>query len=220
MPDLSIFSSTGVFGGKDFQASLTKHRFSKRIEEKLNCPKCRSSLKYVGKPESYYYLYYCPKCKDLWDVLPQEGVTNGILNWTYTPSTTSLGYHSGILSLIFFLILPLLTLSNSSDLVKLDTFYNTNNQNYQITIDKTASYLSVDEFKSQVIAGSIEKSNLAQTISTRISEWRDQVNDYNLAIASMQYFDQNIFTGILYPNRVQELKPLVLKQEVPHEVYA
>lgn len=150
-----------------------------------------------------YLIGLIPLALLLWGIIVEEkeGYGEGVMQI----------FIGGILSLIFFLILPLLTLSNSSDLVKLDTFYNTNNQNYQITIDKTASYLSVDEFKSQVIAGSIEKSNLAQTISNRIAEWRDQVNDYNLAIASMQYFDQNIFTGILYPNRVQELKPLVLK---------
>ena len=142
----------------------------------------------------------------IWGIIEQRGGRGSSDGDGYFQLT-----FGSILSVVFFISLPLISLGNGSDLVKLETFYKSNNQNYQITIDKTASYLSIEEFTSQVIAGSIEKTNLAQSVSTRLAEWRDRTNEYNLSLASMQYLDRNIWVGILYPNKVQDLKLLILK---------
>ena len=42
----------------------------------------------------------------------------------------------------------------------------------------------------------------------RLAEWRDEVIEYNLTIASMKYYDSNIWTGVLFPDEVQNMKLL------------
>jgi len=119
-----------------------------------------------------------------------------------------------IFTIVVGLICMCFTLSNGNGLRKLEAFYTANALNYETAVDRTASYLSQEKFTIEVLVpveGSIEKLELAGYISTRITEWRDAVNIYNTTIASMQYWDSNIFTGVLVPNKVQDMKLLIIK---------
>jgi hypothetical protein len=126
---------------------------------------------------------------------------------------TGVLYGFGIAFLVLsILILSIYTIDNYNGLAKWKAFYETNNTNYAITIDKTASYLSSDKFVSgALVEGSIEKVQLGPAISDRIKEWRDAVNDYNTTIASLKFFDSNIWTGVMVPDEVQNMKLLVIK---------
>ncbi len=117
-------------------------------------------------------------------------------------------------SLVVGLICMCFILSNGSGLRKLEAFYTVNALNYETAVDRTASYLSEERFVVEAlipVEGSIEKLELTGFISSRITEWRDAVIRYNNTIASMQYWDDNIFTGVLVPDRVQGMKLLVIK---------
>ena len=119
-----------------------------------------------------------------------------------------------LFALALGIIIPLVTLANGSGLAKWQAFYSANAQNYEIAVDETASYLSADQYVEHAlipIEGSIERFKLTEAVSTRIAEWRDGVNKYNLTIASMKYFDGNIFTGVLVPDAVQDMKFLIIK---------
>jgi len=107
---------------------------------------------------------------------------------------------------------PTISIANSNGLAKWQAFYTANTQNYEIAVDETASYLSQDEFaKNTLIDGSIERFSQAGFVSERIKEWRDAVNEYNTTIASMQYFNRNVFTGVLVPNEVEDMRLLIIK---------
>ena len=106
------------------------------------------------------------------------------------------------------LILGGITLASGEGLARLQTFYEVNNQNYATTLNQTEALLSTEKFTSQLVAGSIEKLQVASTVSERIKEWRDKVNEYNTATASMKYYDSNIWTGVLIPDEVQNMKLL------------
>ena len=103
------------------------------------------------------------------------------------------------------------TLSNANTLAKLEVFYEVNSQNYEVAIDNTASYLSQEQFTGSMVDGSVEKWQQAGYVSERIKEWRNAVNDYNTQIASFKYYDSNLFTSNVVPNRVQDFKFLIIK---------
>jgi len=113
-----------------------------------------------------------------------------------------------------FLVPTLVTMNNGAGLMKLEAFYQANSSNYAIAVDETASYLSAEKYIENAfipIEGSIEKFKQSQIASERIKEWRDAVIKYNETIASMKYYNRNIFTGILVPNRVEEAKLLIMQ---------
>jgi hypothetical protein len=120
---------------------------------------------------------------------------------------------SGTMLVIGLLIgLPIQTFKNGATVAEMQTFLESNTKNYQYSIDETASYLSSDTFKDNVLVeGSIEKLQQAGYVSERIKEWRDSVNDYNTKLASMKYYNSNIFLGVLYPNAVDDMKMLIIK---------
>ncbi len=93
----------------------------------------------------------------------------------------------------------------------LESFYNSNANTYQIAADKTATYLSTEEFTKQIIAGSLEKQALANTISQRIQEWRDAVVAYNQNLQTYRLFKANMWLGIFYPELPDYLKPLQIQ---------
>ncbi len=115
------------------------------------------------------------------------------------------------LLIILLLISSIWAINNGEGLAKWQAFHDANVANYEITVDKTASYLSEEAFTNTLIEGSVEKWQQAGYVSERISEWRDAVNEYNLTIASMKYYNQNIFTGVLVPDGVEDSKLLIIK---------
>ena len=103
------------------------------------------------------------------------------------------------------------TINNYISYPQHKAFYEVNAQNYAITVDETSVLLSQEKYISEAlipIEGSIEKTELAKTISDRIVEWRDAVNLYNQTIASLQYLDNTIWFGCMIPDEVHELKML------------
>lgn len=121
----------------------------------------------------------------------------------------------GLLSLMAGLVMiPVLfftTMANGDGLAKWKVFYSNNVSNYQIAIDRTNSYLSQEVFTNVLIQGSIEKASQSVVASERVKEWRDAVNDYNLTIASMQYYRKNIWTRPLVPEEVLDMKMMVIR---------
>jgi len=115
------------------------------------------------------------------------------------------------LGLSLLLILPSCGLRNGAGLAEWQAFHYANSRNYKITVDETASYLSQEQFTAKLVEGSIEKLKQAGYVSERIKEWRDSVNEYNTTIASMQYFNRNVFTGVLVPNEVEDMRLLIIK---------
>ena len=123
-----------------------------------------------------------------------------------------LGVIGAAILIALLITYPCVTVSKGSDLAKHQAFFEANTQNFAIAVDDTAAYLSVDSFaEGLLIEGSLEKVQLATIVGERITEWRDAVNAYNLEIASMQYYDQNFFLGVLFPDAVQEMKLLIIE---------
>lgn len=98
--------------------------------------------------------------------------------------------------------------SNLERTAYLESFYYSNVSVYETASDLTASYLSENNFVDQIIAGSIEKAELATEISNRIAEWRDGIVAYNQILATYSKWDNNIFIGIFVPNLDPNLKYL------------
>ena len=116
-----------------------------------------------------------------------------------------------LLAFLFYLIVLLIHLTNYSGVEQWEAFYNNNTQNYQIAIDKTSSYLSSDLFKDVLVQGSVEKLQQAGYVSERIKEFRDSANTYNTTLASLKYFNNNPIFGVLVPDKVEDMKFLVIK---------
>lgn len=115
----------------------------------------------------------------------------------------------GIIAAVVFLIVCIaVPAGKGAALARMEAFYEANVQNYEVAADKTASYLSMEEFQALFIAGSIEKLELADEIAARILEWRDAVNRYNNKLASFTYYDQNAWVGTFYPTPPEHLKLL------------
>lgn len=93
----------------------------------------------------------------------------------------------------------------------LESFYNSNANAFQVAADKTATYLSSDEFAKQLIAGSLEKQGLANIISQRIQEWRDAVVTYNQILQTYKLYKSNIWIGAFLPSLDDYLKPLKIQ---------
>lgn len=117
---------------------------------------------------------------------------------------------SGVLSPLLIAACCTLYMGNLEDRAKLEAIYFNNIQNYQVAITETTTYLSQDEFINQLIAGSIEKTNLGEQIAGRIAEWRNIVNDYNIQYNIYKAMSGNIFTGIFYPEIPDELRMLTI----------
>jgi len=93
----------------------------------------------------------------------------------------------------------------------LESFYLSNSVSYQVAVDKTASYLSEEEFTNKLVAGNIEKLQLATSISDRIAEWRNSVVAYNQQLKKYQLFNDNIVFGLFMPSLDSEIRPIVIQ---------
>jgi hypothetical protein len=93
----------------------------------------------------------------------------------------------------------------------LESFYQSNATNYKVAADMTASYLSQDKFIEQIIAGSIEKQQLATEISKRIAEWRDGVITYNQILITYKAWDNNLLVGVFVPDLPDYLQTLEIQ---------
>lgn len=117
--------------------------------------------------------------------------------------------------IIFTLIVGGITIGNNVQVAKHQAFYDGNTRNYEVIVDRTASYLSKQTFIETAlipIEGSIEKFNLTKDLNNRLLEWRNAVNNYNLSIASLKYFDNNPLFGSMIPDSVQDMKLLVIEE--------
>jgi len=106
-----------------------------------------------------------------------------------------------------------LPISNLGDANNLQTFYDVNASNYATTIQDTQNILTIDSnlVTQSLIEGSVEKTNVGASLSTRIAEYRDAVNEYNAGLRRMRSYDHNTTLGILYPTLPDYLKPIVIK---------
>ena len=103
-------------------------------------------------------------------------------------------------------------IANYGKVLRMEAFYSANSINYQVAVDKTASYLSVDEYVNTIlIEGSIEKFEYANQVALRVQEWRDAVNEYNKEFLEFKRWDKNFWLGIYYPTPPDELKLLVIE---------
>jgi len=116
-----------------------------------------------------------------------------------------------VTGLIFLAICIGAPLHSGAAVARYSTFYETNNINYGIAVNETASYLSQEKFENQLIAGSIEKFQQAGYVSERIKEWRDSVNGYNLNLASYRYYSENFWIGVLLVDLPDTVKTLVIE---------
>ena len=92
-----------------------------------------------------------------------------------------------------------------------EAFYDFNTANYLVAVDKTAAYLSQEEFESTLIQGSVERWKQAGYVSERIREWRDSVNRYNQNLARLRSLDRNIWFGLVIPNVPDRLQFIAIK---------
>ena len=141
----------------------------------------------------------------------------GFTAWLWYRTCQDDEWGMGATLITIFVTLPAILIptcwafSNGEGLARWQTFYEVNTSNYQVTIDHTASYLSGDKYTGVIIQGSVEKFNQAAIVSERLKEWRDAVNRYNSTIASMKYYNRNIFTGVLVPDEIEDMKILMIK---------
>ena len=105
--------------------------------------------------------------------------------------------------------------TNIERVAYMTSFYRNNTQAYEVAADRTASYLSQDKFiqelESKFVAGSLEKMQLANIVSQRITEWRDGVVAYNQIMETYKRLTYNPWTGILIPRIPDDVKPLAIK---------
>jgi maltodextrin utilization protein YvdJ len=119
-----------------------------------------------------------------------------------------------IMALVSVFVIALMIpvyVSNVNVKAYLISTYDVNAGVYEVAADKTASYLSTDEFTNQIIAGSLEKTQLASVISQRIAEWRDVAAGYNQTLTKYQIWANNPFVSVLWPDIPSGLKYLVIQ---------
>ena len=132
--------------------------------------------------------------------------------WSYLPSGHWAKLIIGcILAFAMLLVSLIEPVQHGACLARLKAFYEVNNANYGYAVDETASYLSQEDFEQQIISGSLEKMGLAGSISERIMEWRDQVNDYNISYASYEFYSNHLLFSPLYPDIPDDMKQLIIK---------
>lgn len=149
----------------------------------------------------------------IWLVVGLLGVLAGVCIWRAVDGCDEVGWimgavFSSIFCVIMLIVLPCLTISNTVGLAQLEMFYEENTYNYECAIDITASYLSAEDFKDKLVAGSLEKIEQAGYVSNRISEWTKAVNNFNSEVARMKAFNHSVFLGVLFPDAIENLKPL------------
>jgi len=158
----------------------------------------------------------------LW-ILPIVGIIWACLYWGKLKCTNKRGEEvdrdlpggilgsSIVLAVALFLLTLIIPLCGISDRISLETFYYDNFQNYGTAVDKTASYLSEEEFVSSLLAGSIEKLEYAGFVADRILEWREEVTHYNRGLRSYRYWQEHFLTDILFRDVAEDLQSLVIK---------
>lgn len=96
---------------------------------------------------------------------------------------------------------------------QLEAFYNTNNQNYSIIVDKTDDLLtlSADAYLDTLVDGSIEKMEVGSAEAQRLAEWRDAVVDYNTTRSRVLKYDSSFWFGNLVPD-VSYLPEIIIEE--------
>ena len=118
----------------------------------------------------------------------------------------------GLVALL--IAIPLNYADNSVRIAELKAFSEANIQNYATTVTETQAILSEEEFTDKLVSGSLEKTEIGQSISQRIMEWRDAVNAYNIEVAHKQRIRTIwIYPGwIFIPPEVNELPLLTIEE--------
>lgn len=115
-----------------------------------------------------------------------------------------------VICVLFGTICAAKPIKAGADVARLTAFYDANYRNYGVAVDKTAAYLSEGESGGALVAGSLEKLELAGFISERMKEWRDAVNEYNQQVAVYRYYSTHLVVGVLYPDLPDYVKMLVI----------
>lgn len=123
-----------------------------------------------------------------------------------------LGILGSLIALTLLIICVFQPLWSGIRVAQYTAFYEANYHNYGVTIEETASHLSNEEFTGMLIAGSIEKFELAGYVSERLKEWRDEVNQFNLDIARYRVYSTHLLTGVLHPKLPDHVQPLIIGQ--------
>ena len=109
---------------------------------------------------------------------------------------------------LMVVILGVTYISNVTTVKKAETFYTTNYQNYQATIDETRNLLSGESVGGTLMSGSVEKMEQGKAISERIGEMRDRVNRFNNAVAMNRTWCRTFWP--LMPCLSNDVKPITI----------
>ena len=133
-------------------------------------------------------------------------------------------YEEGLMAIGVFLIfvlsvsiivgIPCTIIDHAEKAQNLSAFYDHNIALYTETINRTEALLSEEKYIERAflpIEGSIEKTQLAEIVSKRLTEWRDATTQYNKDLYSYRYFSENIWTNIFYPTLPERLKPISIE---------
>jgi len=120
---------------------------------------------------------------------------------------------SAIVLVTLLIAVPCAYAGNATRVAELRAFSESNIQNYATAVEETKVILSKEEFTARLIDGSLEKTNVGQSVSQRIIEWRDAVNAYNLDVAHKQRMRSLwVYPGFLImPSEVNDLPQLTIK---------
>ncbi len=146
------------------------------------------------------------------------GLSIGLIAWGIWQSHKSEwvgdGVEARVIGIIGIVVIGVVSIicftANLDTMNKMESFYNTNRGNYEVTSDDIASYFSLPS--SNVVDGSVEKFQMMTEIAAVKRELLTKVNEYNTALYAFRRYDKNIWYGIYYPTPPDYLKPIVLKK--------
>ncbi|KKL88085.1 hypothetical protein LCGC14_1928210 [marine sediment metagenome] len=119
-----------------------------------------------------------------------------------------------ILLIVFLSVWMGVYLGHVGELAKMDSFQKATLSTYEYAVTETAAMLSQEGLaEAFLLDGSIEKLQLADSVSQRISELRTRLEVHNEGLARYQILENNILVGVFYPPSPDHLTYLTLKKE-------
>ena len=120
-------------------------------------------------------------------------------------------------ALVVFIIIAMLTapagvagayLVNYSEMANLESFYDANLSAYEYTIEKTQAIeiAGADaEFETFIDTGGLTYLKVGEITAERVLELRNQVKEYNKAIAHINRQNRHLLLGLYYPELPERL---------------
>jgi len=138
----------------------------------------------------------------------------GLFIWGVRKDSEEIAFGGIVLAIVFMGSLlvawPVIYLGSITTIAEMESFYTTNRQNYEMTIEQTSRAIIFLE-KESTLQISVENMKQSTNWSERLKELRDEVSIYNNHLYRLTAYNDNLLLDWFFKDIPESFKPIIIE---------